>query len=526
MTTDLFGPESEPGKAPGTGLLATNHLNLLYILAAGLVMPPAGFGEKYYRDTLESVPGWIPLFIDKAPAAAIELSQREAGHLKPVLVEIDLGRLSGPVMAIREDGAVERQFPEQCSGMERVVLVPAPLPVSWIASIIFQSANDRKAVDADAKDFGNVPLRDFKLRTNKTLFTKAPIAAWPSHAEPARRPVSLEAPLAAGGVMAMLQLFGNLGAQAQRASQCAFDPDGDAPRPVDDHSILAGLGTWIRKGAVRFPDHPGPAHPITDRDLHVTFQAKLFWETVERLVQWREAGRVGTADNVPIDHLAATEPHVHPRLQAGVGKLRDTLVSLSGLADATTSEIFERHDTPLARALTLFLLRPACADLVDFRSEQLREPDWLAAAILFGVRDGWLGLPLRLRACPGLPAAVSHRMAQMAHRLDGSGLDLGEPPPRVRPLRELFGDGSTWRAGDRSAALELARMQKWDCIRTLVNLGPGEYRLTVKGGSTQVEIPGEPRIFPEIDRDRFFHALAGVRLDPTAEAKLRTKLRG
>ena len=526
MTTDLFGAESAPDKAPGTGLLATNHLNLLYILAAGLVMPPAGFGEKYYRDTLESVPGWIPLFIGKAPAAAIELSRQEAEHLKPVLVEIDLGRLSGPVLAVREDSVVERQFPEQCGGMDGVVLVPAPLPASWIASIIFQSANDRKSVDADAKDFGNVPLRDFKLRTNKTLFTKAPHAAWPSHAEPVRRRVSLEAPLAAGGVMAMLQLFGNLGAQAQRASQCAFDPDGDAPRAVGDHHILAGLGTWVRKGAVPFPDHPGPAHSATDRDLQAAFQAKFFWETVARLVQWREAGRAGTADNVPIDHLAETAPRVHPRLQAGVGKLHETLVSLTGLADQTTSEIFERHDTPLARALTLFLLRPACADLLDFRSEQLREPDWLAAAILFGIRDGWLGLPLRLRACPGLPAAVSHRMAQMAHRLDGTGLDLGEPPPRVRPLRELFGDGSSWRAGDRSAALELARMQKWDCIRTRVDLGPGEYRLTVKGGSTQIEIPGEPGIFPAIDRERFFDALGGVRLDPTAEAKLRARLRG
>ena len=69
-------------------------------------------------------------------------------------------------------------------------------------------------------------------------------------------------------------------------------------------------------------------------------------------------------------------------------------------------------------------------------------------------------------------------------------------------------------------------MQKWDCIRTRVDLGPGEYRLTVKGGSTQIEIPGEPGIFPAIDRERFFDALGGVRLDPTAEAKLRARLRG
>ena len=87
-----------------------------------------------------------------------------------------------------------------------------------------------------------------------------------------------------------------------------------------------------------------------------------------------------------------------PRLQGGVRKLHDTLESLTGLADATASELFERHDTPLAHAMTLFFLRRDCADLHDYASDRLDEPDWLAAAILFGVRDGWMNLPLRLRA--------------------------------------------------------------------------------------------------------------------------------
>ena len=45
--------------------------------------------------------------------------------------------------------------------------------------------------------------------------------------------------------------------------------------------------------------------------------------------------------------------NLDPRLQAGVRKLHDTLASLTGLAVATASELFERHDTPLARAMTL-----------------------------------------------------------------------------------------------------------------------------------------------------------------------------
>ena len=81
-TADMFGSTSEPASAPApaTGLLGTNHLNLMYMLAAGLVMPPAAFGDKYYRDTLECFPGWIPLFIGKVPSEAIASTTREAGH--------------------------------------------------------------------------------------------------------------------------------------------------------------------------------------------------------------------------------------------------------------------------------------------------------------------------------------------------------------------------------------------------------------------------------------------------------------
>ena len=115
---DLFDATSVPAtaKAPDSGLLVTNHLNVMYMLAAGLVMPPAGFGDKYYHDTLGDVPGWIPPFIDKVPKEAIESSTSEAGHLKPSIVEVSLAGLSGRVMAIGDDGLREIHFPDQLEG--------------------------------------------------------------------------------------------------------------------------------------------------------------------------------------------------------------------------------------------------------------------------------------------------------------------------------------------------------------------------------------------------------------------------
>ena len=534
---DLFTAENEPApaKAPGSGILVTNHLNLMYMLAAGLLMPPAGFGGKYYRDTLECFPGWIPLFIGKAaPKEAIESCTSEAGHLKPVIVEFGLSGLSGNVAAIGEDGPRERHFPNQFDGTGSLLLAPAPLPTARIESIVFRSAEEKRACEADAGDFANVPLGEFRLRTQRSLFTRAPHTPWPPGEGPPERAAPLQGPLAAGGVMAMLLRFANLGEQAVRACRVAFDPDDDdAPRPADDHPILAGLGTWIRDGTASLP---APEDPGTDRiGLQKASQAKLFWEAVARLVEWRDtgdagrAGDAGGAEEVLIDHLDAAADGLDPRLRAGVRKLHDTLASLTGLDGASAGELFERHDTPLAHAMTLFLLRRDCADLFDYGTgrlaeRRLSEPDWLAAAILFGVRDGWMNLPLRLRAGRALSDAVSHRMARMSHRIAGTGLDLGRAPARVRPLRELFGDGSTWRSRERSAALALAKAEKWDCVHTRIGLGPGEYTLTVKGGATYIDLPGEPRISPEIDLDRFFESLAGARLDPEAEAKVRAAL--
>jgi hypothetical protein len=50
--------------------LVTNHQNVLYMLAAGMLMGPAGFRGKHYSDPLNVYPGWIPLFRDKVKVSS------------------------------------------------------------------------------------------------------------------------------------------------------------------------------------------------------------------------------------------------------------------------------------------------------------------------------------------------------------------------------------------------------------------------------------------------------------------------
>ena len=118
------------GKTPETGLLVTNHLNLMYMLAAGLIMPPSGFAGKHYRDTLGDFPGWIPLFVNGVPRNAIENATSEAGHLKPCIVEIELSGMSGSAMAFGGSEPKESGLLETDGEPERALLLPAPLPTS------------------------------------------------------------------------------------------------------------------------------------------------------------------------------------------------------------------------------------------------------------------------------------------------------------------------------------------------------------------------------------------------------------
>jgi len=563
-----FSQDNKPSsaaKAPAPFFLVTNHLNLMYMLAAGLVMPPAGFGKKYYRDTLGCFPGWIPLFIGKVFKAAIELSTREAGHLRPVIVQIRLSDLKGEVRVLDDGGVRELHFPDRIKGNEQAILVPAPLPTSWIESVFFRSAEERRACDADAENFGNVPLQDFERKTKTPLFAKALDTPWPPAQGPAERRTPLQASLAAGGVMAMLLQVANKGERAVRICRRAFGPEGDAAPPMDE-MILAGLDAWMQTGRVQLTATAGTE---SDRaSAQRAFQKDLFWGVLDRLVDWKDdSDSSSSARDVVLDHLDVASQTLDGQLQASTRELYDTLVSLTGLAGATATELFERHATSLDRAMVLFFLRRNCADLLDFRNDKLGELDWLAAAILFGVRESWLGLPLELRSMPGLSSAVSHRMARMAHRIAGTNLGLGDSPARIRPLRELLGGSSTWRSREKKAAVAIAREQKWDCISTRISLGRGAYRLRVEGGSVHIVYSGAPKAAPsevdrgcaldarvvslvrgaydlkvegssihivqsgepksvitEVDQARFLDYLAGVRIDRKTEAKARKAL--
>ena len=512
-------PPAAFGAVPERCCLVTNHLNLLYMLAAGLVMPRSGFGDKYYRDTLESCPGWIPLFTGRPGRAAVDHSIEEAAHLKPCQVVVSLGDCGGPVMVPRPGGVEKRRWPHEVGGAP-LIFVPAPLPASAIDEIRFASPDDAKACGADALDYGNVPMADFESRADRKRFAPAAGLPWPPPHVPPEREVPLAAAQAAGGMLALLGSLANrdpggilAGGEPLGLAACkaAFDPVEDRP-PGLSATVGAGLGAWMRNGL-----SPAPLRAALP-GIDGWGARQLFWGAIDTLAARAGVAGVDEANALLLDYLDRESTKLDERLRQHVVELRDTLESLTGLADLTASDLFERFKTPFPRAMSLLFLRSTCADLVAFEHEALNAEDRLAAVLLFGARAGWLALPLSLRGGAAASAAVSHRMAALSHRLADTGFELGPAPARPKLLAELF--AGEWSARQRDAAVALARKQKWtDCLQTRVGLGPGDYELKVGRGGTEIVFPGEARaIETEVDRARFAKLLAAVDFDPEHEA--------
>jgi len=494
--------------------IVTNQRNFFYMLSAGLIMSPKGFGGKYYLDTLSNFPGWIPLFADNVPKEAIDQSVRERPHLIPCIGTIDLKALRGRLTAVDIGGSTrEIMFPDELNGSEIALLVPAPLPVTWVESIAFASKDEKSRCEVDVRDFGNVPLLDFKLDVNARLFAETRTLSWPpSGLTLPDRDYPLDKPLAAGGIMAMLLHMGNLGDLGMQASRLGFDPGATGSSLVAS-PMIGDIGVWLETGLISTPTDLLP---------------KLFWGAVDSVTKCRSAVEAVSPIDVVLGYLESVGNDLEESDKQRLAKLAIDLRKLISFTDSTITELFERHPKPFSRVMTLFFLREKCADLLEFRHHLLSEVDYVGAAILFAAREGWLGLPLALRDIEGLQAAVSHRMAAMTHHLAGSEIDLGKPPARPVPLRELFVQGATgWTSKQREAALLFARESKWnECINTSINLGKGEYQIVIDGGGVQILIPGDVKaVVREVNPSQFFSLLSRTMISNKTDKKIRLSLK-
>ncbi len=509
----LFGSKQRAVAPSSDWILVTNHRNLCYMLAAAMVMPPAGFVRKYYEDTLALRPGWIPLFRGAVPEAAIQDAIAEGRGSIPCLVRIRIDGMAGPAVAVGSDGgAREIIMPPTHWDEVALLLVPAPLPTTWITGIAFRNDQDLQDFQRYAESMDNVKIAGLSLEVEKVTYGSGAVLHWPLELpELTDLNRSPDIPLAYGALMAMLTRFSSRSDRSVAAAILAFDP---AEIPVHGlGGILSSLGWWCAMGS---------AGSIDD------VSSRLFWSAVEAVASSRSLDPPCDPLDVLLAHLQARAGDLDVRFREAITKLAAELRGISGLGDFTIREIFERHPKPFSRAMAMFFLRENCLDLARFEHPSLSPDDILNAAVLFAARDGWIGLPVELRSVRGLEEAVAHRMAALGQKLAGTGVHLGDPPARPRFAREWFVGGQEhWSPRQHAAAVELARRKRWDCIRTTISLGKGEYRLRIDAKGAHLELDGDiASPLPEIQRDSFLEHLGHSQLEAADLERVRKLIEG
>lgn len=496
---DMFGSSDEivlPGKGNEIKWrLVTNHQNLMYMLSAGMIMPPSGFGKKYYKDTLSLVPGWVPLFPENLWQAAVEHSVSEQTLLRPCYVEVDLAGVTGGVKVLRPGGWEDALFPHEVYGNEEMILVPAPLPITMVKEIVFSSKDDKSYCEKDAQNFSNVPLADFKTKAAATPFKRAKGGSWPPPVEGVReRQVDLTLPDAFGGVVTILSRLSNRNDAAVELTR-EFFRETPADEVLKVFPMLLGAHNLFY-----------PSDMLSDRR---DSSSVLYGGFTESLIRARKGADSISPKDIVMEALEDSNADLQGPARMAGDRLLEDLKRIVQFPDKTLEELMEAYNKPLPRSLIIFLINDRSLDLFDVDSTRVNGYDLCGAAILFGIAEGWMRMPITLRGSNSLGDIVPAYMAHLSHRLSGSNLELGALPGRPRSLRELF-SYKIFERKENNAALYIARACKWNCIKTCIKLGKGDYQLLIDGSGASLVLDGDVKaVEAEVDQEKFMALLSG-----------------
>jgi hypothetical protein len=473
--------QPEPVAVKDRWFLPSNHYNLMSWQSAGMVLPHHNM-EKYYPDCTEISPGWIPVFLNRIPQQARDAATSRSGHF--ALLEIDISKFSGLVFGVTYEGDLkEINLPLADRQDMSSLFIPAPLPATCIASVTFETPAARDSYLERSSEISNIPANAFHIGIGKCPMTADDFAAqstWPPKVLPEPLPVfAVDSISAQGASAALLFAFGNLNDDTVDACRLAFEAciDGlftaDSPfRKRVDQLMSFGIKPTIAE-----------------------LRSRLFWGVVERIVKPPEVDGSPSDAGFAVLHFLEQESAAELPIAGKFQELIDDLRGASGLARYTHKELFEKHPGPFSHALLLFFLRQHSDELLEFAAPDFSVTtiDKIAAAILFASRDGWQGIPQAVHETSGIYAAVVQRMALAAHKLAHTNLDLGTPPARCQPLRELLAPkGGKLSKQQNEASISLARKLDWpDVIETRIRVGKGEYRLEVGSGGFDLILPGE-----------------------------------
>jgi hypothetical protein len=468
-----------------TWLLATNHLNMAYTLSAAMLMGPAGFEGKHYHDPADKYPGWLPLFRNSVPEAALKDSVSERKHLRPCIAEVSIKELCGQVRLIRRDGEIgSMSLPGKIDGDVVALLVPAPLPTTLLTRLHFPSEDDRNQFEAILRNDPTVDLSHIQIEVSGQSSSGEAQMTWPPHISLASESFAThdKSPAqgqAIGGVLAVLYHLANgsdLCCSAFRVA--AGEGTEDDKEAIKRDPILRELPNWLENA---------------EFSAGAPQKAYLYWGVARALVDARLNNSTSTPIDTVLEYLNSQLDTANPDLLQSLRKLINAMKDTFGMARGTNSDLFMRNPGSLSRPLLLLCLRERCVDLLEFSLPNLKEEELVLAAVLFGIREGgWRKLPSELRRPEALATFVIHRIFATEQRQKGQNLTLYSQSPRPKPLRELVpADDRVWSTAFEKAVVSFVRKHEWkDCIVTRIAFAGCSHDLKNSSGKVELIVHG------------------------------------
>lgn len=164
---------------PQSWFIVTNTDNLKFFYDCCLITDRQAFPENSYMHDMqaERPTGYLPLFTEDNLTAAFAAAKSEDDNLTTCLLEIDANSIRFGAFFGQPKGSLSDQYEKvtdqslDCfDGHE--VLLPAPLPLTCLKSIVLEDAkNQKRLVKEFSNDFGECSTKLFK--SNGKLFKKA-----------------------------------------------------------------------------------------------------------------------------------------------------------------------------------------------------------------------------------------------------------------------------------------------------------------------------------------------------------------
>ncbi len=402
-------------------LLPTNTNNLRVIISQGLITSHDGF-SKYYKDVLEQHNGWIPIFSNTIPSEALKYATSEdPKSLTACLMELDIIQVNGHIKALKGNQLIDLELKNKSIDDEEIIIifVPAPLPLSCLSKVLFESKAKQTEFQIDAKNRSNVILNNLKLQSTKadqklfqrkheepnllnqadTLNSKDYISF--SQELPQSDKINYPEVYAFGGMLSLLFYYAKNGQRSNLLYEKTCTNDTFLSGEDYTEGIILILDYFFNKTITE--SSPSKKKKMYHGILEIAIVGKDF-------------------KNEILDFLENSNWEEKKVKDRAAGLARMLREYESNLSKKSVSTQFEEAKSELEKMLLMLFVREDSDSFAEYKTVIFEELEYLIFAMLFGIRDKFRSLPAWLKKYNNLQEFISTKMAEYAQQSIKSNL--------------------------------------------------------------------------------------------------------